>query len=113
MFAIIAIVAVVAVVAGVGYLAHKAPPLALVGLTAAGALVVLPYTVTSDPDMDVVIDPTTGQATTTVNGVGVKPTATCSSPTRSAAGPSPRRSTSASRWRSPWSASTSTTTASI
>ena len=74
------IVAVVALaVIGVGiYAVHRAaakamPKQALIGLTAAGALVLLPYAIYEDADVGVAIDPATGEMVTTFDGFGYDP----------------------------------------
>ena len=66
---IIGVVVLAAAVGGLAYAASKSPPKALLAMTAAGALVIIPYSVQSDPDMDLVMDPTTGKLETVINGI--------------------------------------------
>ncbi|RMG14215.1 MAG: hypothetical protein D6731_10650 [Planctomycetota bacterium] len=58
---------------GLAYLIKKAPPKALVGLTAAGAVVVVPYAVWRQGGVELALDPSTGASTVLIDGVGVGP----------------------------------------
>jgi len=69
MFIIIGVVVLAAAAGGLAYAAWKSPPKALLAMTAAGALVIIPYSVQKDADVDVVMNPATGQVETVINGI--------------------------------------------
>jgi hypothetical protein len=69
MFLIIIGVVAVAALGGLAYAEWKMPPKALLAMTAAGALVIIPYTLQKDPDVDVVMNPATGRVETVINGI--------------------------------------------
>lgn len=66
---VIGVVALTAAVGGLAYAAWKSPPKALLAMTAAGALVIVPYSVQKDADVDVVMNPATGKVETVINGI--------------------------------------------